>query len=328
MRTWVGPLVETLQRGGTAALVHVAELRGSGPREVGTQMLVTDTDLFGTIGGGQLEHSAMLTARQMMGEGRGGIVRWALGPELGQCCGGSVTLGFEPFSAADLGWVTELMQAGEGHLPVFRTVRVDTTGAFRRDWRAEGSRAETAFVATLAAGRLVIRERINEPLPPLWLFGAGHVGRALARAVHPLGFALTWIDGRTGQFPASVPPDVKTLELALPETAVEEAPPGTTFLVMTYSHPLDEAVCEAVLRRGDFEYLGLIGSDTKRARFVHRLIENGVAPDAIARLTCPIGLAGIKSKDPAAIAASVAADLLIRREKKDQKLGGRNSHAA
>lgn len=107
---------------------------------------------------------------------------------------------------------------------------------------------------------------------------------------------------------------MKQLALAMPELAVDEAPPGTTFLVMTHSHPLDEAICEAILRRGDFAYLGLIGSASKRARFIRRLGEAGIDGAELERLVCPIGLASIESKEPAAIAASVAADLLVRRE--------------
>ena len=95
-------------------------------------------------------------------------------------------------------------------------------------------------------------------------------------ALAPLGFAMTWIDGRAGQFPEPPPAGVKQLALAMPELAVDEAPPDTIFLVMTHSHPLDEAICEAVLRREDFAYLGLIGSATKRARFVKRLGEAGI----------------------------------------------------
>jgi xanthine dehydrogenase accessory factor len=159
-----------------------------------------------------------------------------------------------------------------------------------------------------------IRERITPAKQALWLFGAGHVGRALAPALQPLGFAMTWIDGRAGQFPSPPLEGVRQLELAMPELVVDEAPPNTIFLVMTHSHPLDEAVCEAILRRQDFAYLGLIGSDTKRARFVKRLGEAGIAAKQLARLVCPIGLPNIQSKEPAAIAASVAADLLIRRE--------------
>jgi xanthine dehydrogenase accessory factor len=101
----------------------------------------------------------------------------------------------------------------------------------------------------------------------------------------------------------------------MPELAVEEAAPDAWFLVMTHSHPLDELICAAVLKRGDFAYLGLIGSRTKRALFRKRLAAEGFSPKALDRLICPIGLASIGSKEPAAIAASVAADLLIRRER-------------
>jgi xanthine dehydrogenase accessory factor len=159
-----------------------------------------------------------------------------------------------------------------------------------------------------------IRERVNPPAQALWLFGAGHVGRALVPALHPLGFAITWIDGRAGQFPEPALHGVKQLALAMPELAVDDAPASAIFLVMTHSHPLDEAVCEAVLRRDDFAYLGLIGSETKRARFAKRLGQAGISAKKLEQLTCPIGLPGIDSKEPAAIAASVAADLLIRRE--------------
>ena len=101
----------------------------------------------------------------------------------------------------------------------------------------------------------------------------------------------------------------------MPELLVDEAPANAVVLVMTHSHPLDEAICEAVLRRGDFAYLGLIGSATKRARFRQRLREAGIAAPLLDRMICPIGLPGIRSKEPSAIAASVAADLLIRRER-------------
>ena len=315
MRAWLAPLANALERGQAAMLVHVVELRGSGPREAGAQMLVTEDAISGTIGGGELEHSAMRKARDLLETGRAGLIRYALGPELNQCCGGSMTLVFEPFAPADLAWLRKLMHAAAEPVPVFRTVRLDQAGGLRRDWSAHGGARERDFVATLAGGRLILRERVNPPAPEVWLFGAGHVGRAVAMALHPLGFALSWIDGRAGQFPEPPLPGVKTLALAMPELAVDEAPPQAIFLVMTHSHPLDEAVCEAVLRRDDFAYLGLIGSSTKRARFVKRLAEAGIPKEQLERLVCPIGLPGIASKEPAAIAASVAADLLLLRER-------------
>ena len=130
--------------------------------------------------------------------------------------------------------------------------------------------------------------------------------------------------------PASSPTrraGVKTLALAMPELAVDEAPPDTIFLVMTHSHPLDEAICEAVLRREDFAYLGLIGSDDE----ARPLPSSGSARPAfrarlLDRLVCPIGLPAIESKEPAAIAASVAADLLIRREQALRPTKGAIAH--
>lgn len=320
MRAWLHPLADLLARGEAAMLVHVAELKGSGPREVGAQMLVTDHAVIGTIGGGELEHAATLKARGLLHSGAAELQRFSLGPELSQCCGGSVTLAFEPFAPADLAWLQKLLRASEEPPPLIRTVRIDGTGDLRRDWTS-GEEWEPQFSACVSAvparGEALateIRERMNMPATPLWLFGAGHVGRAVASALAPLGFAITWIDGRAGQLPDPPLPGVRQLALAMPELIVDEAPPGTFFLVMTHSHPLDEAICEAVLHRPDFAYLGLIGSATKRARFVKRLGEAGIPKHMLGRLVCPIGLSAIRSKEPAAIAASVAADLLIRRE--------------
>ena len=313
MREWLAPLAEALARGEAAVLVHLVELKGSGPREAGAQMLVTEGAIVGTIGGGELEHTAMLKARELLHSSGAALERYALGPELNQCCGGSVTVAFEPFAPADRAWVAKLIRAGEEPTAAVRTLDLDTQGRFRRDW-STGDDEDVPFAVSLKGDRVCIRERINPARQALWLFGAGHVGRALAPALAPLGFAMTWIDGRAGQFPEPPLYGVKQLSLAMPELAVDEAPPNTIFLLMTHSHPLDEAVCEAILRREDFAYLGLIGSDTKRARFVKRLGEAGIASEQLKRIVCPIGLPSIASKEPAAIAASVAADLLIRRE--------------
>ena len=204
MRFWLKPLASTLAAGDAAMLVHVVGLSGSGPREVGAQMLVTEEDVMGTIGGGQLELSAIQSARERLGSGRAGLIRWALGPELGQCCGGAVTLAFEPFASADHAWVQKLCAAAAEPEPVFRTLRLDEAGNLRRDSSAQRG-GETIFSATLAGGRLILRERVNAPPQSVWLFGAGHVGRAVARSLAPLGFALTWIDGRQGQFPGDAP---------------------------------------------------------------------------------------------------------------------------
>jgi xanthine dehydrogenase accessory factor len=333
MRAWLPALLDILARGEAAMLVHVAALRGSGPREAGAQMLVAEGGIAGTIGGGELERAAILAAREFLRTNRSGVLDLALGPELNQCCGGAVTLAFEAFAPADRAWVEKLCRAAAEPTPLFRTVRFDGAGRFRRDVSRGGEGEDfSAEVGTPsrkderqatspsrdAARSLVIRERLNPSRDAVWLFGAGHVGRAVVNALVPLGFDLVWIDGRAGQFPDPAPSGVRTLSLAMPELIVDEAPPGAFFLVMTHSHPLDEAICEAVLRRGDFAYLGLIGSKTKRARFVRQLGEAGIDGRLLSRLTCPIGLAEIRSKEPAAIAAGVAADLLMRRDARQQ----------
>ncbi len=153
----------------------------------------------------------------------------------------------------------------------------------------------------------IAAERSTRPL--VCLYGAGHVGRAVASALAPLPCRVLWADARPG-FLDDAPAGVEARALD-PLAAAAEAPDGAFHLVVTHSHPLDLAVCELVLKRGGFAWLGLIGSATKRARFESRLKAAGVAPPLLARLVCPIGIGGIRGKEPAVIAASVAAQLLL-----------------
>ena len=144
----------------------------------------------------------------------------------------------------------------------------------------------------------------------LYLFGAGHVGQAVARALEPLPFRVHWLDSRPGVLPDPLPANAVVHPEVEPQTAIEQASPGSLFLVMTHSHELDEDICHAVLNRDDFRWLGLIGSATKRKRFVHRLAERGIALNRLEQLVCPIGAAGPRGKRPATIAVAVAAELL------------------
>ena len=147
------------------------------------------------------------------------------------------------------------------------------------------------------------------------LFGAGHVGQALTQVLtDAVPCRILWIDPRPGQFPAAAPDNVETRAIQDPVAQVGALPPDACCLVMTHSHELDQNLCEALLRRGDFAWLGLIGSATKHRRFMQRLKEKGLTQAQLARLTCPIGIPGIQSKQPGAIAVSVAAQLLQLRE--------------
>lgn len=229
--------------------VTVASTRGSVPRERGASMTVTEGGQTGTIGGGRLEWEAAAHARAMLAEGREADRRtYPLGPALGQCCGGAVTL----------------------------------------DFRAGGP-------ATARAN------------PPLWVWGAGHVGRAVVATMAPLADRpIAWIDFDPARFPADPPEGVETLHAPDPATLMPHAPGHADHLIVTHSHDLDLALCHAALLHG-FRSCGLIGSATKWARFAKRLRALGhAAPE---RIACPIGDPAL-GKHPQAIAVGVAAALL------------------
>ena len=264
-----------LGTGRRTIVVEVTEARGSVPREGGTRMLVGIGHVAGTIGGGHLELKAIAEARDMLAadDAAPRAAHYPLGPALGQCCGGAVTLGFSLLDA-----------------------------------KALASWPETP------------------PRFHLQLYGAGHVGRAIARALAPLNVLVDWIDEREEEFPASFqsgdiytnrggtggawPAHIRKVCVDGVDAEVRSAPPGAFYLVLTHQHDLDLQITEAILRRGDFGFLGLIGSKTKKHRFIHRFEQRGIAPEVIARMTCPIGIEGIDGKEPEVIAASVVAQLL------------------
>jgi xanthine dehydrogenase accessory factor len=166
--------------------------------------------------------------------------------------------------------------------------------------------------ASYAGG--VLRESFGEHPRPVHLFGAGHVGRALVLALAPLPFTVTWLDPRPDAFPLHVPANVRMSGYAEARQPLSDAPADGFVVIMSHSHGLDLSITNAALADGRFAYVGLIGSKTKRARFVKRLREAGVPEERIRSLVCPIGIDGIKGKEPAVIAAATAAQLLIRHE--------------
>ncbi|MEE1654910.1 xanthine dehydrogenase accessory protein XdhC [Microvirga sp. CF3062] len=304
MRVW-RQLTDFVARHGAAALISVHDVKGSAPREVGVCMVVRPDGAFhGTIGGGQLEFRMLDIAREMLTAGRGParIVDQALGPDLGQCCGGRVKILIETFDSRDMEDLAPLVTAeAEG-------------GLFELECRMEEGRVKRDFASAVGDDRWTgWREIHGEVRTPVLLFGAGHVGRALVLSLAPLPFTVRWLDNRDGAFPAHLPPNAKAVHMWDPEAEIAEASPHSLILVMTHDHPLDMAITAVALKR-DFPYVGLIGSATKRARFEKRFREIGFLEETIRSLVCPIGLPGIEDKDPAIIAASVTAQLLQVRE--------------
>ncbi len=285
---------------GDVVRVLVLRTMGSTPRERDTSMLLWDGGQAGTIGGGTLEWEAIIRARAMLREGRmREIETMPLGPALGQCCGGSVTLLLERFTPATLPaalpWARPLGPARA------RTPRLE---AALEHWQPGRPSAEVD-------GWLI--EGSPDPGRALWVWGAGHVGHALVEVLGPLPeLAITWVDVAPERFPdlsSRAAPHVTILPAADMARLVAHAPVEAEHLILTMSHDIDLALCHALLLHG-FASCGLIGSDTKRKRFQSRLRKLGHSPEQIARIACPIGDPAL-GKHPQAIAVSVAAALLM-----------------
>ena len=345
-------LAQALATHGRVARVVIAAHDGSSPREVGAAMLVWGDSLknggqSGTVGGGALEFEAAAKARGLLAArppapslthagGRGPVApvtdrsavhsappsplvgdglsggaactdRVALGPSLGQCCGGAVTLWSEVFDALPVP-EAGVIARGPGDMPL--AVKRLLAAA-----RGQGIRPATALVQ----GWLV--EPVAELDRQVWVWGAGHVGRALVSVLAPLpGIAVTWVDVAAERFPEVVPDNVTVVPASDPALLADHAPDGAEHLILTYSHALDLELCHRLLNRG-FRSCGLIGSATKWARFRSRLKALGHEASEIGRIRCPIGDPSL-GKHPQAIAVGVAAELL-----KTQKVAAREKRA-
>lgn len=302
---------------GRVARVVIAAHDGSSPREVGAAMLVWADPArgggqSGTVGGGALEWEAVTRARAMLAEGAGTrLDREALGPKLGQCCGGAVTLLTEIHDADTVGSLEGAVIAR----PV--TAGRDMPLAVKRLLAAARGKG-IAPQPQLVQGWMV--EPVARATRIIWVWGAGHVGRALVNVLSPLpGVEITWIDTARDRFPDAIPEGVTPVWAASPEMLADHAPQEAEHLIVTYSHALDLELCYRLLRRG-FDWLGLIGSATKWARFRSRLAALGHAPAAVERITCPIGDTGL-GKHPQAIAVGVAVQMLKTKQTQTEIAG-------
>jgi len=301
MTEWLSWLREHAMRA-PAAMVSVLACEGSAPRGPGTRMVVTPDLALGTIGGGALEHRAIQQARAVLDHppGTWRVQDYPLGPLLGQCCGGRVRLLVEHVDPAGLGWVTDATTDS-------RLISTLTDSGIERWISADAAPSDLSARGERPGPGSTLVEVIGKRLRPLLLFGAGHVGQAIARHATGLPFQLGWFDTR----PEFAPVDGVTLaeEAELP-AQISEAPDDAALLILTHDHALDYRLTQAALSRPPVAFVGLIGSATKRARFLGRLAKDGLPDTALARLTCPIGLPGIPGKEPDVIAIATLAQLL------------------
>ena len=348
MNNWLDLLLQLTKQGKELVLVTIVEASGSTPRELGTKMVVTDDDTFATIGGGQFEYNCISLARELLKDKLDfKTQRFSLGPSLGQCCGGVVTVSFDRI-AAPPEWLSQLITKKKEHQPVVLASVVGTTASATLKGRkfiigehdVIGDTTGLVLEAIVAAGRqlfdgekdavsgtfvdaagqdvTLLLEPFCAPDFNLMLFGAGHVGRALVGTLAESPCQITWVDSRLNGFPEDIPSNVTCVTTGSPEYEVDEAPAGTYFLVMTHSHPLDQAICEKILNRDDFRYCGLIGSRSKRKKFEKRFRAKGISAQVCRKLSCPIGITGISGKHPKEIAIAVAAELLQLKERSAQ----------
>lgn len=290
MQSFLVNLSAALERE-NVVIVRVLSIKGSVPREVGAMMAITASAQIGTIGGGRLEWDAAAHAREKLAqtEFTSEAKRYALGPSLGQCCGGMVELAFEAYSKGDIWPVLALSSLIDG-----------------KGYEYPSKLTEPQASLTLHA----------EPFH-ISLFGGGHVGRALVNAFAALPCRVSWVDSRDEIFPDQLPANLRAEHSAPVQAAVHDmsvVEVGSHVLIMSFSHAEDLDIVAACLDRQrktrDLKFIGLIGSKTKWATFQARLRERGYSQDELAKVTCPIGIGNIKGKEPAVIALAVAAQLM------------------
>jgi xanthine dehydrogenase accessory factor len=308
-------------------------------------MVVTESQCFGTIGGGSLEYKTTNQARELLRNGgthkpKQHIQTYILGSDVSQCCGGVCTVYLETLPPVDYPWVGRLLSnrntehcvlvtfldPSESTSEVSKIIvsKCESKGRLSTEQMIAESHARTLLNSPgRSKGNLQLVYRNSEDVTPAYMldlytpnnfqlivFGAGHVGKAVIHVMSELPCQITWIDTRSEMFPQSLPHNVEKIITEAHGHIIANAKTNTFFLVMTHSHPLDLSLCEQILKRNDFAYLGLIGSKIKRKRFEKRLLEADCQPEAVERLICPIGISRVSGKQPGVIAVSVAAQIL------------------
>ena len=262
-----------------AVVISITSTQGSAPREAGTWMAVFAGQIVGTIGGGHVEFEAIAEARALLKDQESTPdayeKRYVLGPSLGQCCGGVMVIHYQKYSCS--------VNKYAGY-----SQKMPLNSVFNP---------------------ISAKKRQN-----IALFGGGHVGKAIVHILSTLPMQVMWIDSRDEIFPAELPSNVVCEHSDPVQAAVHDLVAGSHVLIMSFSHAEDLDIVAACLLRqrekADLPFVGLIGSKTKWATFRHRLEDRGFSEVELAHITCPIGVDGIKGKEPEVIAVAVAAQLL------------------
>jgi len=312
MNSKVQSLRAFLGSAGRLALVEVTGTKGSTPREKGAFMLVSQTAIFGTIGGGQLEYMAIDKARQMVFSPLEGEMA-AKRPE-GVLSEGTARASRTAAATPPGGFAATLPSRGRG-----TRIEVDEVCATLdiplgpEIGQCCGGRVEVLIriVDAAIAGDLIAAAEAEEAhLPHIYVFGGGHVGQALAASIALLPVHAIVIETRAEAL-EGMPENVETRLTPMPEAEIRKAPAGTAFAILTHDHALDFLIVAEALKRGDAAYVGMIGSKTKKATFKSWFLKSADGTEAeFARLVSPIGGDAVKDKRPPVIAALAAAEIV------------------
>jgi xanthine dehydrogenase accessory factor len=330
--SWLSAARHAVAEGEPAALVGVAVTRGSTPRGADAKMLVTADAAEGSVGGGNLEFGAIARARELLAQPDGRrrfLQALSLGPAIGQSCGGKVSLLFERLDGRDADWLARwtALDANGARAAALSPLDAPERPKVLVDDVATLTGEKPGIIQHPEHGRCLL-EWIGGERVPLFLFGAGHVGQAVIRALAPLPFDVTWIDERPGFLPETSMANLTPLLSADPPAELAKAPPGAMVLSMSHNHDRDFSICAAALARDDLAFVGMLGSDSKRANGLKRLRAQGLPQAALDRLVCPVGVPGIEGKQPAVIAAAIVAQLLLVAEQSRAETAPAESPAA
>jgi xanthine dehydrogenase accessory factor len=303
---WINAALHSVAKARPAVLAIICGERGSTPRESGSWILIDESQIMGSVGGGELERT-IIEAGQAMLAGNGdwtrSIVHCVLGPDMRQCCGGALEIMLQPIDASASLWLQKArakQHSNNRASVLFNKTRTGTPPSVIDQSKPTTASAHAVFILPLADDR-----------PALALFGAGHVGRALCTMASQLPLRLSVFDSRQdqcAQVPASPNIDVHTPLDLLP--IAQDLRHHDAALIMTHSHALDYELCRILLTNTALRYIGLIGSQAKAKRFRKTLKKDGLTDTQIARLTSPIGAGAAPGKEPGVIALGVLPEIL------------------
>ncbi len=325
MPDWFELLTAAIQSDDKAVLVTVVAVDGSVPREVGAGLVISANGHSGTVGGGNLEFTCIRDAHEMLARNHVRTCKQiSLGPALGQCCGGRVEMLFELVDF-QTDWYIEL--TASHHSPdsrwLCRSLESSDSLIAAKDALARLLPSGTDSSHELKNTDALVVRNDNErwliqslfiPKPSVWVYGAGHVGQAVVSQLCLLECQVTLLDHREEWQCLQPNLDITRILTDVPQEDSVDAPVDAAHVVMTHSHSVDFEICHALLKRGQFGWLGLIGSNTKRQTFINRLKQRGVSECVIERLRCPIGGLQLESSRPALISLNLAAELALHWE--------------